>query len=60
LVNSAFFDVKFHFFLCGPPGAKSTGNYGFGLLLLLLGCCDEAIQHINRTKEYLVHWKKIS
>jgi hypothetical protein len=38
LGNRAFFDdVKFHDFLCGPSGAKSTGNNGFGLLLLLFG-----------------------
>jgi hypothetical protein len=43
LENSAFFDVvKFHYFLCGPSGAKSIGNDGSGLLLLLLDCCDEA------------------
>ncbi len=43
LENSAFFYVKFHYFLCGPSGAKSIGNDGSGLLLLLLGCCDEAM-----------------
>ncbi len=55
LENSAFFDVvKFHYFLCGPSGAKSTGNDGFGLLLLLFGCSDEAIHcfiHISRQQE---------
>jgi hypothetical protein len=58
LENGAFIDVvKFHFFLCGPPGAKSTGNDGSGLLLLL-GCCDETIHcciHIEDSREYLVH-----
>jgi hypothetical protein len=38
LGNRAFFDVvKFHDFLFGPSGAKSTGNSGFGIFLLLFG-----------------------
>jgi hypothetical protein len=53
LKNSALlYAVRFQFFLCGPSSAKSTGNDGSGLLLLLLGCYDEAIRcwciHISR------------